>query len=68
MAQIQLEKMSYRFDVISEYHGNNYILDVVQKALETAESAVANGNGTTKYPVYQGHWNVKRHDVNVDID
>ena len=44
MAQVQLEKMSYRFDVITSYEGNTYILSKVQQAIADARTAVEDGN------------------------
>ena len=69
MAQVQLEKMTYRFSVIAKYDSNTYILDIVQKALQKAEDDVAAGtNNAPQSLVYTGHWNVKRNDVYIDID
>ena len=70
MAQKILEKMTYRFDVISDYDGNTYILDKVQKALTEAEINVKDGLNDAPHQaeLIQGHWNVKRRDVYIDID
>ena len=79
MAQVQFEKMSYRFDVITSYEGNTYILSKVQQAIADARKDVEDGNAVvlnnagkidtlSATTTYMGHWSVKRHDVNVDID
>ena len=79
MAQVQHEKMSYRFDIITSYEGNTYILSKVQQAIVDARTDLEGGNAAfldnagkintlPATTTYMGHWSVKRHDVNVDID
>ena len=50
----QLETMEYRFNVISSYYGNTFILDNIQRWLSKAIDDVTNGTATdiwsTAYP------------------
>ena len=74
LEKILLEKVEYRFSVVSSWDGNDYILDTVQRWLEQAINEVINGNakelgtpitGTNqKIDCNETHvekWNVRRY-------
>ena len=44
LEKASLEKMEYRFEVVSSWSGNDYILDTVQRRLGYAINEVKNGN------------------------
>gem|GEM_PF-4451237 len=49
MAEAKLEKMRYRFNVISDYYGNTYILDKVQRWLAKAIEQVQKSQAMMTY-------------------
>ena len=74
LEKILLEKMEYKFSVVSSWAGNDYILDVVQRWLEQAITQVREGNalelgtpiiGTNQKikcnETYIEKWNVRRY-------
>ena len=74
LEKLLLEKMEYKFSVVSSWAGNDYILDVVQRWLGQAINEVINGNalelgtpitGTNqKIDCNETHvekWNVRRY-------
>ena len=74
LEKASLEKMEYRFEVVSSWSGNDYILDTVQRRLGYAINEVKNGNATAignpitganeQIEVKETHvekWNVERY-------
>lgn len=49
MGKARLEKMEYKFSVISGFYGNSYILSEVQRRLELAISEVREGNAVKPF-------------------